>query len=374
MLGKSTWVAGACAAAVIAILPLVPTSHSDASRYLLEISGDAGASAIAVAESKDGDPHLLTDEMWRAAAPSPSFDGERFLFTGRRAETDGDAIWEMTTAGSRLRMVTAGNGAPGSPAYLPNGRVIYSDSTGDGSTARAIYSVAPDGSETTRLTFGYHRDEAPVVLTDGKVLFNRVLQGMTLGYESLEMTMRPSGTGVSRYNPLSVLPAIGLPDGRRGGVAVKVEPRPVPPVLTSVVKPDMKTGTLLCLNIYTSEVPAIAALNPGSVKAVRVSVVTRSDSGTVGPTPIGSAPVFDDGSFQVTVPADVPLVLSLTTGDDTVVAEVQSGIWVRPNETRGCIGCHEDPDLSPVNRLPLAITRPATTLAWPANASAGSGG
>ena len=30
-------------------------------------------------------------------------------------------------------------------------------------------------------------------------------------------------------------------------------------------------------------------------------------------------------------------------------------IWLRPNERRGCIGCHEDHEMVPENRVPLAV-------------------
>ncbi len=32
-------------------------------------------------------------------------------------------------------------------------------------------------------------------------------------------------------------------------------------------------------------------------------------------------------------------------------------IWLRPNERRGCVGCHEDQELVPENRIPLAVKK-----------------
>jgi hypothetical protein len=32
-------------------------------------------------------------------------------------------------------------------------------------------------------------------------------------------------------------------------------------------------------------------------------------------------------------------------------------MWLRPNERRGCVGCHEDPELVPANRVPLAVKK-----------------
>ncbi|MEK7798670.1 MAG: hypothetical protein AAB297_02480, partial [Acidobacteriota bacterium] len=83
------------------------------------------------------------------------------------------------------------------------------------------------------------------------------------------------------------------------------------------------------------------------------------------------APVLPDGSFFVEVPADTPLRLTLLHRDGRPLAALASGIWVRPNENRGCIGCHEERDRAPENRQPLAVLRPAVGLAFGA---AGAGG
>ena len=33
-------------------------------------------------------------------------------------------------------------------------------------------------------------------------------------------------------------------------------------------------------------------------------------------------------------------------------------IWLRPFERRGCVGCHEDPELVPENFVPLSVKKP----------------
>ena len=40
-------------------------------------------------------------------------------------------------------------------------------------------------------------------------------------------------------------------------------------------------------------------------------------------------------------------------------------IWVKPKETRGCIGCHEDPERIPENQYVLALQRPSNRLTLP---------
>ena len=79
---------------------------------------------------------------------------------------------------------------------------------------------------------------------------------------------------------------------------------------------------------------------------------------------VGEAPVEADGSFNVEVPADTPLLLQ--TLDERGLALATCGwIWVKPKETRGCIGCHEDPERIPENEYVLALRRPSNRLTLP---------
>ena len=55
--------------------------------------------------------------------------------------------------------------------------------------------------------------------------------------------------------------------------------------------------------------------------------------------------------------ADRPLLLELIDRDGVRLAAQRNEIWVRPNETRGCVGCHESRVLAPENRVPMAIRR-----------------
>jgi hypothetical protein len=37
-------------------------------------------------------------------------------------------------------------------------------------------------------------------------------------------------------------------------------------------------------------------------------------------------------------------------------------MWLRPNERRGCVGCHEDHELVPDNRVPLSVKKPPVKI------------
>jgi hypothetical protein len=58
----------------------------------------------------------------------------------------------------------------------------------------------------------------------------------------------------------------------------------------------------------------------------------------------------------------------LQTLDENGIAIRSCGwIWAKPREWRGCIGCHEDPELTPENRFVTAVQKPAINLMLPAD-------
>lgn len=153
--------------------------------------------------------------------------------------------------------------------------------------------------------------------------------------------------------------------------------------VTSVVDEQKSTGTLLCLDVYASRVPAVVRAKRGTYHTVRVMAVEEDRPGgegaahgeaagrepaerganvgeaIAGEAIVAEAPILSDGSFALEVPADRPLRLRLL-GPGGLEAEDPGPFWVRPNENRGCVGCHEDPESSPENRVPLALERGAT--------------
>jgi len=364
------------------LLTLVPASTREA-------PAARGASRSFIAWAGGGaDPVILTEDVWSASSASPSFDGRRFVFKGRRASSEAPRIWEMRIGGSRPRAITEGRGDPDDPAYLPDGRIVFSDGAGESggaeAGARALYSCALDGSDLRRLTFGVHRDVSPVVLEDGRVRFDRGLRGPDPAAQSVPMTIRPDGTGVARLHG----PSYSEPSWRseaartpstetRGAAAppavadyavvsaVSVSAREVPPVLTSVVNPEKTTGTLLCLDAHASRLPEIAGLPRGAIDRVRVArmVAPRGDGSPAEGEFLGEGPLQPDGSFFIEVPADTPLSLTLVSKEGRALARMASGIWVRPGENRGCIGCHEEGDRVPENSRPLAVAQPPASLA-----------
>jgi mono/diheme cytochrome c family protein len=74
--------------------------------------------------------------------------------------------------------------------------------------------------------------------------------------------------------------------------------------------------------------------------------------------------VAEDGSFQVLVPANLPLQLQLLD-EEGLALRSGTWIWARNHFHQGCVGCHEDPERSPPNRFVRAVADPAPQIALP---------
>jgi hypothetical protein len=157
--------------------------------------------------------------------------------------------------------------------------------------------------------------------------------------------------------------------------AVLAKPRNRPDGHSTVVTTTNDFGTFYGLNCYTTDTIRDGHIKQGDVKRVRfiegvVRTATQSSAKGAAQGPfiprrlVGEAPVETDGSFNVIVPADTPLLLQ--TLDEHGLALGNCGwIWVKPKETRGCIGCHENPELAPENEFVLALRRFSTRLMPP---------
>jgi len=63
---------------------------------------------------------------------------------------------------------------------------------------------------------------------------------------------------------------------------------------------------------------------------------------------LGTVPVASDGSFAVELPADRLFHVQVLDADGYVVGNELNWQYVRPAETKGCVGCHQRPNDSPV--------------------------
>ena len=129
--------------------------------------------------------------------------------------------------------------------------------------------------------------------------------------------------------------------------AVVVEKHEKPKKLPSEVDMGVKTGLLLCTDINFLGMPS--SVNSSSFpKADKIEVLGIDST-------LGVVKVEKDGSFLLKVMADTPFKIQAIDKNGHVLHGSCDWIYLRPNERRGCIGCHEDQELVPANRVPLAV-------------------
>lgn len=131
--------------------------------------------------------------------------------------------------------------------------------------------------------------------------------------------------------------------------AVTAEEYVRPKKLPSEVDMQVKTGLLLCQDInFLNMSPA--GNNKDLYKASKIEVLGVDSS-------YGVVHVKKDGSFYLKVMADTPFRIRTLDEGGNIINGPCKWLWLRPNERRGCIGCHEDPELVPENKVSLAIKK-----------------
>lgn len=202
----------------------------------------------------------------------------------------------------------------------------------------------------------------PSALPDGTILVSR----------------RPadgSGTlGVWRLDPASKRRDLVFDDPRRHEIQAKaVSPRAEPDGRSSVIKADDPWGKLFCLDVRQSDLKGWGRLPPGTAKRLRVLEGVPRKAGETSAAAggaallalrrvLGEVQIEADGSFNVRVPAGTALELQVLDADGLALGRC-GWIWAMHHEPRGCIGCHEDPELTPPNVLVSAVAVPSVPVA-----------
>lgn len=326
---------------------------------------------------------LLSEGLAAAGAPSVRHDAGAVLFVGRERDSDALAVWTCAPDGSGRRIAARGAGDCLGAAFLADGRIVYAATTPEPSPRAglergcALFIAPGDGTAGARITFGAGLDADPFPLSDGRILFASWRPGADGGRFGL-FTVFPDGTGFAPFHlaegdalrprqeadldvtfallaggavrvrraawdaPMSV--AADEPVADVGAwLRTPLTPRPRPQGQLSVVKDDVAFGTLYCVDARRGA--------PGAAR-VRVRAWERGDPGGAV---LGDTPLAADGSFHVRVPADRPIAFEALDATGRVVAAERGPIWVRGNEVRGCVGCHDDVETGPPNVRPLAV-------------------
>lgn len=314
--------------------------------------------------SSDYDPHLMWDgrlvhASWQRRTLEHGLSG-RIVLLGRNLEgTDPEPL--CVQSGRRIKHMPCGT-ADGLLIFVEADRVPW-DGAGMLScvtTRRPLHTYRPITEPADGL---FH---SPSPLPDGSILVSR----------------RPadgSGThGVYRFDPVSKRtdPVFDAPECH--DIQAKlIAPRAEPDGRSSPCIDTDPLGKLYCLNVYTNDFQDKTWLPPGAVKNVRLleGVWRPADkpagTGSRAVLPplatrriLGDVPVGPDGSFNVEVPANIPVELQLV--DENGLALRSCGwIWTRNHFNQGCVGCHEDPELTPENLMVDALKSMSVVVAPP---------
>jgi hypothetical protein len=340
-------------------------------------------------------------EPWVQVAFVGENPGERNE-AGSAANT---SLWSCKTDGTALRRLTYNLSNDRDPVILPDGRMVYAGwlrSPGREPLDRvALLGVNEDGTDYQVYAGdeGLRAKRMPAPTATGLVVFVEVdrIEGEGVGRLASVSQVRPLHTyrSLSEEKDGLFRAPSPLPDGRvlvawqpaAGSVPFAIQrfdpatgarenafaepgwhsvqakliaPRPVPDARSSVVRDDDPEGRL-----YTIDVGIQApgqALPKGTVRSLRVvEGVPATAERPVVRRLLGEVPVADDGSYQVQIPANTPVQLSLLDSSRTVV-RTSAWLWVRNHAAQGCVGCHEDPERTPPNRLMKALSAPAPVL------------
>ena len=213
---------------------------------------------------------------------------------------------------------------------------IEADSTGKAGDIISVMYNRPANCQN--ITSGIDGSfNAVIPLNDYRMLVSyRNNQNEPFGLFEFDGTTRELGKQILSMGDANIFDA----------VAIEVHERPKK--LPSEVDMGVKTGLLLCQNINFTGM-GISDFSDNQ-KAYKIEIVGIDSS-------LGIVDVEEDGSFYLKVHADQPFRIRTLDQSNKVMNQGSAWIWLRPNERRGCIGCHEDRELAPENVVPLAVKK-----------------
>jgi Hydrazine synthase alpha subunit middle domain len=173
------------------------------------------------------------------------------------------------------------------------------------------------------------------------------------------VSYRPSDTNrfaLYEFDPVNKIPGkvVYASNDLDAIEAVVVEKHDSPKKLPSEVDMGVKTGLLLCQDINVLGLQSEG--NHASLTKASGIEVLGTDS------TLGVVQADKDGSFYLKVMADKPFKIQTIDKNGHVLHGPCGWIWLRPNERRGCAGCHEDHEMAPENRVPLSVKKPPVAI------------
>jgi len=149
---------------------------------------------------------LLDDPNGAVRDPQVHYDGEKILFSYRKAGGHHYNLYEINCDGTGLRQITTGPWDDIEPAYLPDGDIMFCSSRCKRyilcwlAQSALLFRCSPDGKDIRMLSSGTVTENTPAVLPDGRVLYTRweYVNRDPVVFHHLWM-MNPDGTSQKIY-------------------------------------------------------------------------------------------------------------------------------------------------------------------------------
>ena len=167
----------------------------------------ADGGRLAILNPKTGQVRTLIDDP-RGAFRDPvvHYDAEKVLFAYRRGGTHHYNLHEINLDGTSLRQLTSGDWDDVEPAYLPDGRIVFSSTRCKRyvmcwlAPVATLHRCNADGSDIRPLSSGAATENTPSLLPDGRILYTRweYVNRDAVSFHHL-WAMNPDGTGAAVY-------------------------------------------------------------------------------------------------------------------------------------------------------------------------------
>jgi HEAT repeat protein len=251
--------------------------------------------------------------------------------------------------GGRLRAFYVG-----SPAPMPDGHVAFVSGPGitvgrPGSRVQRHFPMA--AGDVAALPDGRLLATVGSVGTVTEVVGKQTRTRQDVVYEKLiifDPQGRDEGAVVLHQSPDAPLHSPVY-------LGARTRPPIIPPKIDQAKLDDMSaTGVLFCQDArFTQNTTA----GWQHVRAIRVlagkGLTNRSSHAYIvhagsEVTELGTVPLAPDGSFAVEVPADTAIAFQAVDAEGRSELNEMSWIFVRPGEKRGCVGCHQTRQATPL--------------------------
>lgn len=258
-----------------------------------------------------------------------------------------------------MLLVMRPDGTKGDMFYMNEGKNIMASDPRESNDGRIIFLESAGNNNTGGFpaSLTYKRPlHSRIDLSSGKEEYHSVLPVKSDMYLVSCRKVGSERFGLYEFNPVTKTPGRLVFSNPQYDIldVIIAEAYERPKKLPSEVDQGVKTGLLLCQDINFTGL--ISEAGGGvSRKASLIEVIGKD-------TTYGIVPVEEDGSFQLKILADKPFRIRTIDEEGQTLRGPCSWLWLRPNERRGCVGCHEDPEVVPENRIPLAVKKPPVLI------------